>query len=168
MLIGLIVLAFPVLAYLILCKATFDKALLPKYIRERLHDDWGIWPFTRIPRRWTSWVLYMPPHKVMGNAEPEWILAQKGYPLAPDCETKLEGGRLWVKSMHPVHPAGQWSIQNVKLFWWLPFRIPCYFTMSKMVFGRRLHINAGLKPDVTTGDWHHGFPEWSVTWTKRS
>ena len=160
----LAVVVFVAAVYGILCLATYDKKLLPQYIYEKLHYDWP-WPFSKIPRRWTSWVLRMPPKKVWGNAEPEWILLQNGYPLAVDAELRMASGVALIKSMHPVHPAGQWSIQSVKLFWWLP-RVPCFFTISKMVFGRRLHINGGIKPDVTRGDYHWGFPEFSMTWTK--
>lgn len=154
--------------YAVLCLATYDKSLLPKYIREQPHDDWAIpflpksiQPWAWIPRRWTSWVLPMPPTKVAGNAKPEWVRIQGGYPLAADAMVDESETLVW--SMHPVHASGQWSIQAVKVFQWAP-RVPCYFTASLPLAGKRLHVNCGIKPDVTTGDWHFGFPEASVTW----
>lgn len=145
------------------------KEHLPEvYKTERpLHDDWLIkgipaWlqPWAKIPRAWTGYCFAMPPKKVWGNAEPAWVLIQKGYPLAPDA--RLSPNAVW--SMHPVHPVGQWSVQSVYLMW-LGFRVPCYFSFSRMLWGRRLHMNGGIKPDVTRGDWFWWF-EGSLTWTK--
>lgn len=101
----------------------------------------------------------MPPHRFAGNAEPEWIKIQPGYPLAPDA--KIEGDS--VMSMHPVHRAGQWSVQSV---YFLRKRWPCYFTISFNAFGRRVHFNGGIKPDVTLGDWSWWFPDASATFNK--
>jgi len=124
-----------------------------------LHDDWP-WPFSKIPRRLTGYCFPMPPHKIAGNAESEWIARQDGYPLAPDAELNVNKSQ--VKSMHPVHAVGYWSIQSVYVF---GRRIPCYISASTTLFGRRLHVNGGIKPDVTWGDWFWWF-EMSVTWTK--
>lgn len=131
-----------------------------------LHDDWP-WPFSLIPRRWTGLCLMMPPLKVAGNAEARWIPVQDGYPLAPDAQTRTrEDGQREVWGMDPVHPAGQWSVQSFYSAR-LKRRLPCYYSFSKMVFGRRLHFNGPLKPDVTKGDWCWWL-ECSLTWTKPS
>lgn len=135
----------------------FRKDLLPEYMKNRNHDDW-LPGFRWIPRRWTSYCFPMPPHKVLGNAEYALIDIQPGYPLASDAE--IIDGKL--RSMHPVHAPGQWSLQSVKLWNWMP-RIPCYFTVSWKMFGRRFHFNIGCKPDITLNDFHWGCPEASFT-----
>lgn len=129
-----------------------------------LHDDWP-WPFSKIPRRWTGLELAMPPLRVVGNAQPRWIEIQEGYPLAPDAIVKMGlDGKRWVWGMDPVHGAGEWSVQSFYSFR-LKRRIPCYYSFSKMIFGRRLHFNGPIKPDVTKGD-NYWWVECSLTWTK--
>ena len=91
----------------------------------------------------------MMPRKVFGNAVERLVDIQPGYPLAPD-SIRFEN-QVW--GIDPVHPIGQWSIQSVYLGW-LGRRVPCYFSMSAKVFGRRLHTNFGIKPDITKGDWY--------------
>lgn len=139
----------------------FDDSWMPEVYRLRrpLHDDWPL-GFRWIPRKWTAFRFPMPPHRVAGNANTYLIDIQPGWPLAPDA--MIANGK--VLSMHPVHGPGQWSIQSV---WALGQRIPCYFSGSWLVFGRRLHINFGLKPDVTMGDFCWWFPEASCSWTKQ-
>lgn len=153
-----------------------DDAEMPAAYRKgarELHDDWGVWPFTRIPRRLTTYRLPMPARKVAGNAEPIWTPVQEGYPLAPDAEVRpmhyWDGSKTiimpHVLSMHPVHPVGQWSVQAV----WLDGEWrPCFETWTTRCLGRRLHHNRGLKPDLTLGDWAWNFPEASMTWTKEA
>jgi len=162
---ALVVLAFAAV-YGILCLATYDKDLLPEYIKLTNHTDWP-WPFSLIPRRWTSWVLMMPPAKVCGTQEPRLMAVEPNYPLDP----AVPPNAMMLMAMDPVPPIGQWSVQSVKLFRWLP-RIPCYATGAWMVAGRRLYFNAGLKPDMTwdgqTRNFHWGFPEASLTWTRTS
>ena len=135
------------------------------------HDDWPF-PFSLIPRRWTGLCLMMPPTPVCGNAEQRWIPVQPDYPLAPDAVVQYmdyyDGEKTvsipHVLSMDPVHPVGQWSIQSFYSAL-LKRRIPCYFSFSKMLFGRRVHFNGPVKPDVTLGDWYWWI-ECSLTWTK--
>lgn len=140
-----------------------DKDNFPEVYKTNrpLHDDWP-WPFSLIPRRWTGLELMMPPHKVMGNASPRWIPIQEGYPLAPDA--LLNEAKTLVWGMDPVHPMGEWSVQSFYSHR-LGRRIPCYYSFSKMFFGRRLHFNGPVKPDVTHGDWFW-WVEMSLTWTK--
>lgn len=136
-----------------------------------LHNDWGVWPFTRIPRMLTTFLLPMPSKKVAGNAEPIWTPYQDGYPLAPGTELRdldyWDGTQTIKKphflTMHPVHPVGQWSEQAV----WLDGEWrPCYSTSSRAIFGRRLYQNHGLKPDVTLNTFMWNFPEASLTFNK--
>lgn len=141
-----------------------------------MHDDWAIakipWklqPWCWIPRRWTGLELMMPPAKVCGNAKPKWIEVQEGYPLAPDAVVhrgswKVVEGQLLpdpngdlkiIESMDPVHPAGQWSIQNAYLHIFHR-RVPCFLSFSILVprINRVLHFNGPIKPDVKTNDWY--------------
>lgn len=159
----------------LLSKIVKDPPLMPAAYRfdnpkgRPLHDDWAIrgipgWlqPWSWIPRAWTFYALPMPPHRVAGNAYAEWTQAQEGYPLAPDAKTIGVNAGL-VMSMHPVHPIGHWSIQSVYVPK-LRCRVPCYFTISKLIKGKRLHFNIGFKPDVTVGDNGWWFPEASLTY----
>lgn len=142
--------------------------LLPKvYAVDRpLHDDWS-WPLSLIPRAWTGRSYPMPPVQLAGTAP---ALLQKprqiGYPIA--------AGYFWnatdvkpstVCCPDPVPPIGCWTLQGVWCSWFGGFWLPCYFAFSVMVFGRRLHFNGPLKPDLTLGDWYWWW-EGSCTWTK--
>ena len=158
----------------------FNDYLVPEVYKTRnLHDDWIIrglpkilQPWTLIPRKWTFVGLPMPSFKIAGNADPAWIPIQQGYPLAPMAKIEdrdyFDGKEVkripHVLSMHPVHPTGQWSVQGVYVPK-LQKIIPCYWSQSNMMFGRRLHTNGPLKPDVTLGDWAWWL-EGSFTWTK--
>ena len=44
------------------------KACLPEHIAKGLHTDY-LWPFSLIPRRWTSFCWRQPPQKLLGNQE---------------------------------------------------------------------------------------------------
>jgi len=140
-------------------KSIWRKDLLPDYIKSRFHDDW-IFPISLIPRRWTSFCFPMPPGVWKGNGQMSWKRIQKGYPLSDDAE--LNTTKDFVYSADPVYPLGGWAILSCKPFSWLP-RIPCFFTISFSILGKGFHFNIGLKPDVTYGDWHWGFPEASLT-----
>ena len=139
--------------------------LIPEVYKTRrpLHDDWGIWPFTRIPRAWTFFGLPMPPTICAGTSSPSNIPIQRNYPLAPDAIlwSDPNSGELQVMSAHPVPPPGQWHILSV----YIPRlgRIPCFIATSIRFGAYRLHLNLGLKPDVTLGDWIWWFPEASFT-----
>lgn len=154
------------------------------------HDDWKIpWipsflqPWTRIPRRLTTYYLPVPSKKVAGNVDPQWVLYQPGYPLAPDAQVE---DRLWwdgkqsvmlphVLTMLPVHdidwnnPKTMWSRQAV----WLDGEWrECYYTISKPVNGKRLHHNHILKPDwdfhpyKPMGSYNWSFPDISLSYVK--
>lgn len=139
-----------------------------------LHNDWTIpwlpsWlqPWGKIPRMRTAYLLPMPTKQIAGNVTPRWFPAQKDYPLVPGTEIKeLEYNGDVVPHVFGVDPylnAGQWSIQAV----WLDGEwIECYHTSTKMLFGRKLSLNHGLRPDITLGDFMFWFPEINVTWTK--
>ena len=130
---------------------------------KRLHNDWP-WPFSKIPRWVTFWPLPFPPRKWAGAQEENWIEVQEGYPLAPDVTMKINTltGRREVLSIHPV--GWGWSIQSV----WIAKigRVPCYFQLTKMLFGRKFHFNIGCRPDVTLNDFGGWSPEMSLAWTK--
>ena len=137
------------------------------YKRNRpLHDDW-VWPFNCIPRFLTFWPIPFPPRMVMGTQNEVEIQWQPGYPVARDASIHIKDGVTYVMSIHPVPPPGQWSIQSL----WFPVvgRMPCYFTWTGRIhFGRRLHFNIGMKPDVTLNDFGAWFPEWSLSWVKQA
>ena len=134
--------------------------LLPEVYKTQrpLHDDWAIrgvplylQPWTKIPRRYTFFGFSLPSIKLCGNAIKQPIEKQPGYPVAP-LAREYEGDSNYFIGYHPVHPIGQWSIQ---LVYCDPLKRYClpFFTMSKKIGNRRLHINAGFKPDVTKGDY---------------
>lgn len=154
-----------------------DKTNLPDHYRyERpLHDDWkinglpdAIQPWTKIPRSWTSFPeIPMPPRKWAGTQEEDCIRIQPMYSLSADVQFCPDGRMVGI---HPVGPVGTWSIQSAYI---AGSRVPVYFTASPRVLDRRLHINFGLKPDVTVqdtpgkkGDQDWNFPEMSVTLRK--
>lgn len=151
----------------------FSKDGLPEYIKNNNHDDW-LWPFSYIPRSWSSYTFPMPSYKVLGNANPEFIEIQPDYSLAFDAQIELRpspfgGETKQLLSMQPVHPVGQWSVQAVDC---LGLKIPCYFTFTSKAFGRRIYFNIGCKPDVSynlddkTKNWHWAFPECSLTFNR--
>ncbi len=152
-------------------------------VRRPLHDDWRIpwlpaWvpqPWALIPRKWTGRCFPMPPKQIAGNAPLRWMTIQRDYPLAPCVEVEMLGGHrctsnctqgvpVLVLSPDPVPPLGCWTVQSVYSTW-LGCWIPCYFSICLRLFGRRLHFNGPLKPDVTLGDWFWWF-EFSLTLTK--
>lgn len=161
---------YPALAYRLAGRHVKRDEDMPAAYRQGarpLHDDWP--PGLRwIPRRWTAYRLPMPAKKIAGNADPEWVPVQDGYPLAPDAKVETKpyyDGKATifiphVLTMHPRHPAGQWSRQAV----WLDgaWR-ECYLTWTKKIFGKEVYHNRGLKPDVTLGDWLWHWPEISLT-----
>ena len=99
------------------------------------HDDW-LPGFKQIPRRITTYRLPAPSFKIAGNANPQWIPLQYGYPLAPIYDIKemdwFDGKETrkipHIFTMLPVHPIGQWSIQGVYLDGEIR---PCYITWTK-------------------------------------
>ncbi len=138
-----------------------------------LHDDWP-WPLSLIPRKWTGRGLAMPPKQIAGTAPLGFHEVQLAYPLAPvqtirgaltqnGFETRPNGSP-FVCAPDPVPKIGTWSVQAC---WSQTFKawIPCYVAGTFMVFGRRLHFNGCVKPDLTLGDWYWWF-EFSLTWIK--
>ena len=163
-----------------------DDTLMPAAYRKGardLHDDWGIFPFTRIPRRLTTYILPLPFVLVTawnlggGYAKPRWMPWQEGYPQAPDAQLRPAepGTAAWdlrerfgkpiereVLAYDPVLPIGQSALFAA----WIDGEYrPCYYTMTRSLFGKRLHHNRGLKPDMTYGDFACNFPEASLPWT---
>lgn len=109
----------------------------------------------------------MPPKQVKGTA-PAMLkkIRQVGYPIAPGYFTEATNAvPSCVLCPDPVPPLGCWTLQAVWVDWLGGFWLPCYLAFSFKVFGRRLHFNGPLKPDVTLGDWYWWY-EFSLTWTK--
>jgi len=68
-----------------------------------------------------------------------------------------------VLGVDPYLNPGQWSRQAV----WIDNEwVECYNTSTRLLFGRKLSANSGLRPDITLGDWMWWFPEVTLTWTK--
>lgn len=132
----------------------FRKDLLPKYIQEKKHNDW-IWGLRWVPRTWTSFAFPMPTFCIAGRPTLERVRVNPEYPTWDYLE--------YMVIPSPVPSIGNWEILGVKLFK-NHGPIPCYFAVSWLIFGRRLHFNIGLKPDIT--DFHWGFPEASFTFKK--
>lgn len=133
------------------------------------HDDWLIkgiprWlqPWSYIPRSWTGLGLPMPPVQLAGTAPNRKIEVQENYPIWSVPEPDEETNKWYVWGPDPVPPIGCWTLQGVRLGC---LTIPCYFALSILLFGRRLHFNGFCKPDVTKGDWYWWF-EMSITWTE--
>lgn len=166
--IGLLGLVLSVVGVTLLLNFAYpDMTNMPvHYIVDRpLHDDWppGLkW----IPRAWTYFPeIPMPPRKWAGTQEEDCIRIQPMYPLAADTEFCPDGRMVGI---HPVGPVGTWSIQSAYI---ADRRIPCFFTASLEINGYRVHLNTGLKPDITVqddkiGDSHWAFPELSFTLKK--
>lgn len=164
-------------------KCVKDDALMPRAYQfsnpqgRPYHNDWGLWPFTRITRMSTTYMLPLP-FKLLqawGPVAPRWMPWQENYPggLAPEAQTRAtilgagseaeaRGCPRELLAYDPVLPAGQAGLFGV----WLDgaYR-PCFYTESKVIFGRRLHRNYWLKPDLTLGDFATNFPDASLTWT---
>lgn len=117
------------------------------------HDDWL--PGLRwVPRKWTMFRLPMPPLKTAGNAELARLPYQDGYPLAPAMAVGQDAEGVFFMAPHFIPKAGEWSRQAV----WLGGKWrECYFCWTFDLFGHRVHVSYGLKPDFA--DPHWGFPE---------
>ena len=115
----------------------------------------------------TTFHLPMPMRleRAWGGVKPVWVKWQDGYlgGESPGAVFRDVLDSREVLAYDPVLVAGQAAVYSV----WLDGKWrPCYYTSSRMVFGRRLHTNRGLKPDITRGDWHWAWPEASLSWTE--
>lgn len=142
------------------------------------HDDWTVWPFTRIKRMDTTFMLPMPMKLVWskGAVLPRWAPWQENYSggTAPNAKIRraLPGTEAYARNIlyeievyDPVLPVGQAAVYAV----WLDNEWrPCYYTSTQTLFGRRLYTNRGVKPDVTYGDFMWNYPEMSLTYNKIS
>lgn len=113
----------------------------------------------------------MPAKQIAGNVIPHWIPVQAGYPLVPDTEIKImdyyDGTKTiktpYIMAVDPYLKVGEWSRQAV----WVDGEwIECYHAATRMLFGRKLNVNVGLRPDITLGDFLWWFPEAGLQWTK--
>ena len=138
-----------------------------------LHDDWGImrkdipgpaWfkdivgalqPWQKRPRILDAYMVPLPFRRIAGNAEPIWTpILRDGWPLAGDDSeiarfdywdgAKTVPNVLHVKTMHPIHKAGEWSRQAA--FIGGAWR-ECFFSQSWNIKGKRLTYYNGLKLD---------------------
>lgn len=138
------------------------------------HDDWGIrglplsiQPWTKI-RRMDTWYRLPLPFKLIwskGDVRPSWEPWQEGYPMSSiiqlrDAPPGARAPREFL-TYHPVLALGQSALFAAEIDGeWMP----AYYTTSKKVFGRRLHINGICKFDVTLGDFGCQFPDASSTY----
>jgi hypothetical protein len=87
----------------------FGNDALPENLKYKRHDDYP-YPFKYIPRAWTAFKVDWPPVVLIGNMKPKQQVC--GW-YCPD----------------PIGKPGQWSIQGIKLFKWLPY-IALFFTVT--------------------------------------
>jgi hypothetical protein len=148
-----------------------------------LHDDWSIWPFTRIPRAWTWYRMPMPFKCLEANYAPRWMPWQEGYPEAPEAQFRdaAPGALVWssekvgyiqlareVLAYDPVPAVGG----RAKFAVWLDGKWrECYHTSTvimqiPLVGLRRVHRNGILKFDITHGDFGCQFPDASFSLQK--
>ena len=151
-----------------------DRSELPAVYQSGpngLHLVWKVWPFSRIDRKHTAYKAPFPFKKTQGNQEGRWTPIQAGYPLVPDTEIRILPYYDGEKTVHvphifvfdPVPTIGEWSKQAAFLNGeWRE----CYYAKTSEVFGHRWHINYGLKPDYTLGDFMAWYPEVSSSWKK--
>lgn len=145
------------------------------------HDDWSLWPFTRV-RRMDTWYRLPLPFKAIkvSGFEPKWMPWQEGYPEAPGAQFRAAapGAVAWssklganvpisreVLAYDPVPPIGGSGLFAV----WLDgaWR-ECFFTDTRivdipLVGKRRRHTNRVLKCDMTFGDFGCQFPDASYS-----
>ena len=142
------------------------------------HDDHGIMtsnPILRALQPWQgrerindAYKVPVPFRRARGNAEAIWTPLLKEWPLAPgapikkdiyfDGEKNIEA--LFVLTMHTIHDAGQWSVQEAYIdgAW-----RECYFTRSRRVMGKRMTYYYGLRLDPHPQDLMGWFPEASLS-----
>ena len=146
------------------------------------HDDWTakglpswLQPWGKIRRMDTTYMLKLPLKAISTNMKPRWMPWQEGYPggmsswielrdAQPGSEAFQRGIPREVLAYDPVGGDGEWGDFGVELDGKV---IECYSTYTKNIFGRRLHTNRILKPDMTHGDFHLSGPDASLTWVKR-
>lgn len=150
-----------------------------------LQDDHGIkgvpaclQPWTKIPRMNNFYELPFPYYAIETNMKPRWMAWQEGYPAAPWAQFRpvQEGTPAWdlktrfgkpiereVLAYDPVGGPGEWGRFGTLID---GKETECYYTSTKMLLGRRLHVNFLAKPDMTYGDFGTMFPDPSLTWTK--
>ena len=148
-----------------------DDALMPRAYQKAnpqgrpFHNDWP-WPFSKIPRMETAYRVPLPFKMVDGHSVPRWMPWQEGYPEAPEAQFRVATAGLpytrEVLAHDPVPAIGQSGTFAAFLngAW-----MPCYYASSTYLFGRRLHTNRGLKPDLTLGDMM-AWLEASLSYTK--
>lgn len=140
-------------------------------------DDHGVWPLTAVRRMDNTYMLPLPLKLVWssGPVAPHWMPWQEGYPEAPGAQLRpmdpasaaydlaTRFGKpieREVLAYDPVLPGGQAAVFAV----WLDGEwVPCYYTRTDELLGRRIHFNYGLKPDMTWGDFMLNWPEVSLT-----
>lgn len=136
-----------------------------------LHDDWLL--FKSKPRIDTAYQIPVPFVRLDGNAQYIETPIKPGYPIAPGTPVVMkeylsEAGPVvvpWVWTMHPIHPAGQWSKQGAYISGVLT---ECYHSKSIGILGNRVTWYHGLKADWKFEDqmvwmWEASF---SIKWGK--
>ncbi len=144
------------LAYQLFKHGHMTEEELPKEYKQgarSTHDDWL--PGLRwIPRKWTMYRLPLPPYMVEGNATFKRQLCQPGYPMPPRAATGSDSEGTFFMAPDFIPESGQW----LRLAVWLNGRWQeCYSAWTFELFGHKIHISYGLKPDYA--DPHWGFPE---------
>ncbi len=103
---------------------------LPINLKGKNHTDY-IWPFSYIPRAWTSFAVPWRPIKLLGNQKKRMISTNTFSYYGID----------------PIPPKPRkginWSIQGIKLAEWLP-NLSLYFTMTTH---SGWHFSIGIRYD---------------------
>ena len=104
----------------------WGNKVLPPNLKGKNHNDY-VWPFSYIPRAWTSFYVPWQPIKLLGNQKERTIYTNTSSYFGID----------------PVPPRGYWSLQGIKLFSLLPY-LPLYFTI---VLKNGWHFSIGIRYD---------------------
>lgn len=170
-------------------KNVTDDSLMPEAYRagaRPLHDDWGLWPFTLIPRKATWYRLPLPYRAVsVRGMAPSWIAWQEGYPEAPEAQfrpvkpgtaawdLKTRFGKPIEREVLAYDTVPQPGGEGLFAVWLDNEWRECYYTNAKVIsvpfLGRRIvKTNRILKCDLTYGDFGCQFPDASFTVTKEA
>lgn len=93
------------------------KDALPEHLRDRLHDDWLIWPLNKTPRAWTSYKFTQPPTLLIGYNIMSFVMQKDIMPF-----DDYPYGKGWIFG-NPSSTHGASIIQKLKGKWKFSFQI---------------------------------------------
>lgn len=133
------------------------KSALPQHLQHRKHEDYA-WPFSLIPRAWTSYKLYGPPVLLWGNQKnfiptlpfrgpfEGMFMEASNYTSfdAPMLLPTLAPGPV----PDPIITGKQfvWGVYGVRLFRWLPY-LPLGIAFTWKRGKDKIHGRLGVRWD---------------------